>query len=26
VGSIKLVRETLFPCLEYDELRSFPLR
>jgi hypothetical protein len=25
VESIKLVRETLFPCQESDELRSFPL-
>jgi hypothetical protein len=26
VESIKLVRETRFPCTEYEELRSFPLR
>jgi hypothetical protein len=25
VDRIKLVRETLFPCMEHDELRSFPL-
>lgn len=25
VESIKLVRETLFPCIEHDELRSFSL-
>ncbi|MET0530022.1 MAG: 2'-5' RNA ligase family protein [Microvirga sp.] len=25
VESIKLVRETLFPCQKHDELRSFPL-